>query len=47
MTRSREEIARWFREVLSSQAHNPKPKEIVIVSMKYKVGYVVKPYKGE
>jgi len=42
-----EEIARWFAEVLKGGAHNPKPKEIVVVSMKYKHGYVIKRYIGD
>jgi len=47
MARSKEEIERWFREVLCSRAHNPKPREVVVVSMKYKHGFVIKPYGGE
>jgi len=47
VARSEREIARWFAEVLRSGAHNPKPKEVVTVCMKYKRGYVVKPYKEE
>jgi len=47
VTRSKEEIAEWFRDVLCSGVHNPRPKEVVTVCMKYKHGYVIKRYMGE
>jgi len=44
---TQEEIEQWFKEILCTRGHNPKPKEVVIITNKYKYGFIVKPYEDE